>query len=352
MRSTIVAVSGLVLFVVCDGCSSTKVQASELVRAPFDRSLAQDKWREYLTRVRNIQATMTERVVRPKSPAEPGWEKQIEIRHTDDCALVISQPVPDGKEPHHASVVGRTYSFVLTRKTAGRPWILTEFSPGKAADSDEPLSWVNELMYGPLTVLSPRERLLELVRNPDFKIVGSREVGAGGDRLVRIDFTNTPKYIATRDTVDGMVLFPGRVTLKDGYVLLDPSRYWLIREFLVTAHDGPDLSVKDPNLLVTMSGKYDYKALRDGTPVLSKVVWQCEQAASAAAVGNRHELDYAITDNLPSESDFTLTAFGLPEPAGEKRPTTARWFLWATVAGVVCMALAIAFRRLASRKPA
>lgn len=348
MRSTIVAVYGLVLLVVCDGCSSTKVQASEPVRMPFDRSLAQDKWKEYLTRVRNIQATMTERFVRPKSPAEPGWEKH-EIRHTGDCALAISQPVPDGKEPHRARVVGRTYSFVLTRKTAGRPWILTGFSPGKAADSDEP--WVNELMYRPLTVLAPRERLLELVRDPDFKIVGSREVEAGGDRLVRIDFTNTPKHVG-RETVDGLVLFPGRVTLKDGYILLDPSRYWLIREFLVTEHEGPDLSVKDPNLLAKMSGKYDYKALRDGTPVLSKVVWQCEQAANAAAVGNRHEFDYAITDDLPSESDFTLTAFGLPEPAGEKRPTTTRWFLWATVAGVLCLALAIVFRRWASRRSA
>lgn len=61
-----------------------------------------------------------------------------------------------------------------------------------------------------------------------------------------------------------------------------------------------------------------------------------------------HELE--VNNNVP-DSEFTLSAFGLPEPAGMeavKKPVPM--YLWILLAAAVCGVLAFAFRYLAERK--
>ncbi len=50
------------------------------------------------------------------------------------------------------------------------------------------------------------------------------------------------------------------------------------------------------------------------------------------------------------DSDFTLSAFGLPEPVGVEpvvAPSRSRWYLWLALAGLGCLALAFGFRSAA-----
>jgi hypothetical protein len=58
--------------------------------------------------------------------------------------------------------------------------------------------------------------------------------------------------------------------------------------------------------------------------------------------------DLQIPVTLPSEGEFTLTAFGLPEPTWMvKKPM--RWYLWVALAGIISLALAALFRWKARR---
>lgn len=71
----------------------------------------------------------------------------------------------------------------------------------------------------------------------------------------------------------------------------------------------------------------------------------------------RREIEYEwkVDDNVP-DAEFTLTAFGLPEPGGEppvKKPFPL--YVWVLIAGGTCGALALGFWYVARRiraKPA
>ena len=55
-------------------------------------------------------------------------------------------------------------------------------------------------------------------------------------------------------------------------------------------------------------------------------------------------------DPLPELHDFTLTAFGLPEPVGVVWPKrTNHGWVWVALAGVGCIAVAVGFAVLKRR---
>ena len=60
--------------------------------------------------------------------------------------------------------------------------------------------------------------------------------------------------------------------------------------------------------------------------------------------GYETEAEYNLTlEDLP-ESEFTLSAFGFPEPTGFARRRVP-WVWWAASVGIVCIALALLVRR-------
>ncbi len=66
-------------------------------------------------------------------------------------------------------------------------------------------------------------------------------------------------------------------------------------------------------------------------------------------VTSKTDYDLEVNDRVPN-SEFTLSAFGLPEPGGEepvKKPTPL--YIWILAAAGVCAALALSFRYLARR---
>jgi hypothetical protein len=55
---------------------------------------------------------------------------------------------------------------------------------------------------------------------------------------------------------------------------------------------------------------------------------------------------------MPEDEEFTLTAYGLPEPLGISLPTRSRAWLWFALAGLAALGAGFLFRRIAPRRAA
>ena len=60
--------------------------------------------------------------------------------------------------------------------------------------------------------------------------------------------------------------------------------------------------------------------------------------------------DFDFREGEVPESDFTLSAFGLPEPKGMALPKSSRWYLWFIAGGVICLGVGVLSGAVSSRK--
>src|SRR5262249_45691556 len=136
---------------------------------------------------------------------------------------------------------------------------------------------------------------------------------------------------------------PGHV---EGILLLDPDRFWCRRsaDYTVTF-------TSDPNFK-RGTAKLHALVIRETLGSLP-IPQLCRNEREFFADGNdkvkmsfRAEFDLHLPSSLPKDEEFTLTAFGLPEPAGLewKRPTP--WYLWLGLVGIICLVSGVAVRRL------
>jgi hypothetical protein len=222
-----------------------------------------------------------------------------------------------------AKVVTGTGAFRLTRKDDASPWVLTHYS----ASEPNP-DWLQ-----PLTPQGAVARetqvglhlwgvhLSELTRKPDFSFTkGAREQRDGREQ-VRLDFVFRP-----RDK--------SHLPFREGWIRLDPARSWLMTEY---QFDGPG------ETKVRYHGSFDYAQGPGGLPVVTRFREHTERIGGEkpGPVGEM-ELEYDLheQDSVPAE-EFSLAAFGLPEPT-RRRQWPTYWYL--VGAGLACLLLSAAFR--------
>ena len=138
--------------------------------------------------------------------------------------------------------------------------------------------------------------------------------------------------------------------------MLDPSRYWLLREADVKVREPPDKAEG------THSIRLEYQD-SDGLPVPTRCVIHVDAQVTGPAAGlsgqdQVHddlvwEFDFHRLANA-SERDFTLSAFGIPEPI---RPAASRWrrgtrLLVLIALGTVLLVVGILLRRRFSHREA
>lgn len=210
------------------------------------------------------------------------------------------------------------YFFLLNRQRGSQPWTISQVDKDLAKP---PKREFQAFLITPPILLSQsiaNVPLRDLLSDASFRLMASRREGG---QLV-IEFASgklqcRPKYDK----------FVGTFAISD-------DEYMLVQSAKLTYQSG----LRTVNEALTV----DYDRSR-APPLASKIVSdsQIEGGAKLLIV---HELNYL--DEKPQLADFTLTAFGLPEPPGTTvlvKPTP--YWLLATLAGVFLIGAAIFFRR-------
>jgi hypothetical protein len=171
-----------------------------------------------------------------------------------------------------------------------------------------------------------------LIEQSEFNIRAVTPVMVDSSQLAKLEFDYQPK-----DT-------QGDISqLRAGWVLLDPERYWVIVRFEAQVDDSSTGKG-------SIAGNIEYEK-GTAVPIVKKSVLR-QKARFLDGKQGEYEtrFEFQITEADVPESDFFLSAFGLPEPTfAGPRPT--RWYLWVALAGVFCLVLAVLLRRRA-RRPA
>jgi hypothetical protein len=170
--------------------------------------------------------------------------------------------------------------------------------------------------------------LPRVVASGDFKVKAMTRVAQGGDQLVKVEFEYEP---GTTDL--------GNV-VRSGVVVLDPKRYWLIREAKVRGTWGGGREKG------TITVKNEYDDDKVAFPVLSRQVMHVSSNTPDGPVDvhSIFQFDVRVT-NPKDESRFTLSAFGLPEPAVPSRPWLRAVYFFLGLVAIVCLVIAGRFLR-------
>lgn len=223
------------------------------------------------------------------------------------------------------------YIFILGRRNETRPWVIQEVNK-KVKKSPDVWNARKTLCHD--LILAPRTLPLpEVFQSQRFQCVSVTPEPTQGEELARLTFAFSPE---------------GANRLKGGWVVLDPSHYWVIRWGEIDLDLG-----EQQEGTAKWTVQYDYKEGSDRHPIATRNVlkgriWQNGRIISE----QEYSVDFDLHEraSIPA-SEFTLSAYGLPEPSWAQPKRTA-WYLWLALAGILCLVLGAAVGWLRRRRAA
>jgi len=335
---------GLLLTLV--GFGSTRFALAEAPGSLTDRFLteAPQKEAEYRSLARRFQGSISTKftVVDQKGKVKNCIRSRKEIKQNEQCASFLYQSF-DGEKAENDDkrtaggvyVVNPRYAFELKRGNSKLDWVLGQLDPrgdGTSFTAGEPtrdttLSWVSMHfdVYG--RVFS------SLIHEPNFRVIGARPVIRNGRNFVQIDF-ECPHPIKK---------YTRPYFVQSGSLLLDPVHYWCMQEY--------DLKIKSIDGNGTNHAVFEFREGSNRLPTITRMV-----RTGKSPLGNSSEeifeFDLHEASELPPEKEFTLSAFGLPEPMGVKPLERSHTWFWLSAATVGLAGLAILFAWLKRRREA
>lgn len=280
---------------------------------------APKKWQEYARFAARLQGSTkgVDEYIKPFRPSQKGrWE----IKQNKECALVSIEYPKKGQVVRELLAINPNYGFRLMRNDAAKDWVLT----GLEKENLESIQFagmpVSKLVSDTAMLLFAihGRQLQALLDHPQFNVISAEQVKRGGRDLVQVDFD------FPHDSNE-VPFYP----IRSGSIWLDPNEYWCATEYNVRGEWG--------------NGNQTCHMTREFKNVSGKPVLQSEVATEIAdppykpdGPGEfRRTIYYELNEpkNLPGDDEFTLTAFGLPEPFLGQKPTT-RWYFWFGLAGL------------------
>lgn len=180
--------------------------------------------------------------------------------------------------------------------------------------------------------------LSQFVVDPSFKILKVSKESENGHELVRFDYTYSHDNSKKGAQVTGR-----------GSIYLDPSRYWCVRRsVLSSAMTIKGLPFSD------QKHEYEFEVVDhpSGFPLVktrtSHDSYYSYKTKKRLVSNERIDYDWEVNDSV-ADTEFTLSAFGLPEPMGSKAPERPRAWLWLIAAAVGLAVLAVFFAWLKRR---
>lgn len=235
------------------------------------------------------------------------WEYKL----NDRCGLLLNVTESKDRYEEVAFAKNHRYGFTLSRQVRDGGWVIAEMkSADSAEDSSSTMRHVAELskVAGMHLLSLDGKYLSELVREPYFRVLACAEVDREGVRVMKVDFSR-PHPVERSSTLDQW--FQG------GTMYLDPGRFWCLRYC--------ELQLDVPNEF-TGTSKTAIELRKDSgsfpVPVHVRTERHYKTDARHVAKGKQpdtrtvdvYEFDLTMPQRLPSDEEFTLGAFGLPDP--------------------------------------
>lgn len=175
-------------------------------------------------------------------------------------------------------------------------------------------------------------RMLDIIKNPQLTITNVLGVQRNGKELVQLEYDRQLVEYDRQDPSQKKI-----TGTEHSIVFLDPERYWCIREY---HFDNPDWKG---------DGSLEYGDADDGFPILRRCTHTATHHKGYGTMLITYEFDKLVHRDIP-ESEFTLSAFGMPELQlpGEQKPRTL--WRWLIGIGIALGALAVLFRVYMKKK--
>ncbi|MEW4531420.1 hypothetical protein [Maioricimonas sp. JC845] len=307
-RGNVTSVCLVSLFISASLTFSTCLGADDDLKQRF-LSEAPEAWSQYRVRAEHIQGAVTFTQTNRGSSERALRSTERQITVFDRNALVISERENRNSEYLKTAVgVNSDYAFRVQFDSDARQWVLTDL------DRDVQDVELSSLAEGPkelaLGLVCRGMRVFgtwlpEMVSEPGFRVNQVLTFEQGSTQLVRVEFDYEPQQHRNNP-------------VRGGTILLDPSRYWLIREAKVRAFWMPG-----EEGTITVQVEYADDEV-NSFPLLTRYVAHVDaqlsgDRAKEAGINEVHHdwvwnFDLRELENA-SERDFTLAAFGLPEPS-------------------------------------
>jgi hypothetical protein len=260
---------------------------------------------------------------------------RMHFRSRQNGACYLTQNTitkPDGVAESTVVCTNGSYAFQL-RRSGDKDWVLVKFH----AVADGPLPDVFHLggLSDPAVRLASPYMLQGLAWLPDMFSTNTFQVRKIDRQGVNETARVTLQYEFPDRTRPDMV--------QKGTVTLDPSRHWVI-----TAFENNQIFKGTTKKTVVTS---HFETGETGLPLRVRYTAVVSSDAPAFVGKNRtDEGKTTYTREVADESEFTLSAFGLPEPGGAKVEKRTPRYVWAIGIAVGFLILSVLFRWLARRR--
>jgi hypothetical protein len=292
---------------------------------------APPKWEDYRSFEQRLQGTYTQtsKMTDLKtSKSTGGGEGHFQIKQNAAC--VLSHALKDDEGPAIVVASNTKYSFQLRYVEDKAGWLLSGLDLEGQTAGVLPAGWtVRRTVNRNLWIDGIfDDRVSDWLKEGIFQVVNAATLAKGGKELVRISFERAPP----KDI---------KVPAMKGSLVLDPNLHWCIveQELFQTQATGPQ------HVLVTK----EYKATPNGYPIIARTRRHAKIEGVYIADAT---WEFDLHESAPEDHEFTLSAFGMPEPEGITWDRGPRYYLWFGITGVVALGLAVWFRRLARKRAA
>lgn len=281
------------------------------------RTEAPRRWSEYERLVLQMQGKVSFVMKQTMRSIVAKNETSFRSNGSSKVITLSMSRMIDGKKDYdteEAVGINSRYGFQLRRKSKTAPWVLVDLVQGVETFGQRSF----KEHYGPTSSLVHilNQPLAQFVAMPDFKLLSLRSDTGG---LIELKFETRHKPDETSNPA------------QSGKILLDPNRYWTVKSYEVDFESSRD------------RGKITFQASEiaqiDGIPIPKSTLSRTHVEFSDGSKNDQtHQIEFDLSKSHSSddESEFTLSAFGLPEPYGirwKRRIPIYQWLLLA--AGVV-----------------
>lgn len=323
----------LTLVWVCGLIDRTSAQQTVL-----DNQVVIGQWSEYEAFSRGIQGSYRDTMT---SDSGKTTNQTLRFKQNGDC-IIIRDLLPDSNK-ETITLANPLYSAELRNSTVdSSKVVLVQYAPrqrGVISSGGVTPSFETVFIESSPHFTYCRFRLPELASKRSFHIKQVSEELVGETKLVRVDHEFEYEE-------------PRKKYQRKGVIYFDPSHKWCIRQIKDTEviyHNG------DRYRTTAWDVRYEVIDHSSGFPLVKSILttWDSryERSGKKSKGTIRREYELESNDRVP-ETEFTLSAFGLPEPIGINQPRRTPVFVWVLASAAVCVIFAIGFRQLARRRRA